>query len=55
MTSFERGMLVEDCREACKGNVLRTDDESREVRERGMAAANRLGYEYPEDAVDANR
>lgn len=55
MTTFERAMLVADCREACKGNVLRTDDEAREVRQKGQAAATALGYEYPEDAVDANR
>lgn len=39
--------------EATKTNVLRTESESRELREAGRAAANRLGYEFVEDAIEA--
>jgi len=50
MTTFERRMLIADCREACKTNVLRTEEESREVREKAAEACRKLGIEYPEDA-----
>lgn len=52
MTLFERESLIADCREACKPNVLRIDDEHREVRERGMEAARKLGYAFPDDVVE---
>ena len=50
MNRFDRLTLIEDCREACRTNVLRTAEESREVRERAEEACCRLGIESPEDA-----
>ena len=52
MTTFERETLIADCRDACRPNVLRTDDESREIRERGAAAAQRLGFKTADDVCD---
>jgi hypothetical protein len=49
MTTYECQMLIEDCREACRTNVLRTADEATEVRERAAEACRKLGVEYPED------
>ena len=45
-------MLIADCLEACKGNVLRTDDEARDVREKAAVACRKLGIEFPEDAKE---
>lgn len=54
MTAYEIRMLVEDCREACRRDVLRTDEEAAAVRERAAEACRKLGIEYPEDAISAN-
>ncbi len=51
LVRFERNMLIEDCREACRANVLRTDDEHQEVRERAERACRKLGIEFPEDML----
>ena len=51
MTELERRMLIEDCRDACRGNVLRTDDEADEVAAKATEACRRLGIEFPEDAL----
>lgn len=50
MTTFERRMLIEDCREACRHNVERTNEEAARVREKAAEACRKLGIEYPEDA-----
>jgi hypothetical protein len=50
-TYAERQELIAACREACRHNVLRTEDEAREVRERAAEACRKLGVEFPEDAI----
>ena len=52
---FDRRMMVEDCREALKTNVMRTDEESQIVRAKAAEACRRLGYQTPEDVVENNR
>ena len=51
MTTFEREMLIADCREACKTNELRTDEERAELWERAKKACQKLGIAHPEDAI----
>jgi len=51
MTTFEREMLIEDCRAACRDNVLRTDEERAEVWANAEAACERLGISHPEDGI----
>ena len=46
MTTFEREMLLADVRDAERHNVLRTSEESREVRERGEDARRKLGADW---------
>jgi len=48
-TYYERRMAIEDCREACRYNVLRTDDEQRKVNAAAKRACRILGIEHPED------
>lgn len=55
ISHFDRRMMVEDCREALKTNVMRTDEESQIVRAKAAEACRRLGYQTPEDVVENNR
>lgn len=51
-TYAERQELIADCREACRHDVLRTEDEARQVRERAVEACRKLGVDFPEDAIE---
>lgn len=55
MTAFERLVAIDACRAACRTTALRTDDEAARVKQRGREAALALGYEFPEDVVEAAR
>ena len=51
MTTFEREMLLADIRESNQHNVLRTAEESKEVRERGEEARRIIGDWTVEDEI----
>lgn len=55
MSEFDRLLLFNLCRETCFYNILRTNEESAEVRKAGIESAHQLGYQYPEDALAFER
>ena len=52
MSYVERQELISLCRQFANKNVLRTAEESAELRTNALAAANKLGFEFPEDVLE---